>query len=49
MTDAELILASRTDPAEFREIYDRWAERLLGAHPVFRMDGTIVVAELCRR
>lgn len=29
MTDAELILASRTDPAAFRELYDRWAERLL--------------------
>jgi RNA polymerase sigma-70 factor (ECF subfamily) len=29
VTDAELILASRTDPAAFRELYDRWAERLL--------------------
>src|ERR671917_424366 len=29
MTDAELIAASRTDPAAFRELYDRWAERLL--------------------
>jgi RNA polymerase sigma factor (sigma-70 family) len=29
MTDAELILASRTDPAAFRELYDRWAERML--------------------
>ncbi len=29
MTDAELIVASRTDPAAFRELYDRWAERLL--------------------
>jgi RNA polymerase sigma factor (sigma-70 family) len=28
-TDAELILASRSDPAAFRELYDRWAERLL--------------------
>jgi RNA polymerase sigma-70 factor, ECF subfamily len=27
--DAELILASRNDPAAFRELYDRWAERLL--------------------
>ena len=27
--DAELILGSRTDPAAFRELYDRWAERLL--------------------
>jgi len=29
MTDAELILASRRDPHAFRELYDRWAERLL--------------------
>ena len=29
MTDAELIVASRTDPKAFRELYDRWAERLL--------------------
>jgi RNA polymerase sigma factor (sigma-70 family) len=29
VNDAELILASRTDPAAFRELYDRWAERLL--------------------
>jgi RNA polymerase sigma-70 factor (ECF subfamily) len=29
MTDAELIIASRTDPAAFRELYDRWAEKLL--------------------
>jgi RNA polymerase sigma-70 factor, ECF subfamily len=30
VTDAELIVASRSDPAAFRELYDRWAERLLG-------------------
>jgi RNA polymerase sigma factor (sigma-70 family) len=29
VNDAELILVSRTDPAAFRELYDRWAERLL--------------------
>jgi RNA polymerase sigma-70 factor (ECF subfamily) len=30
LTDAELILASqRDDPHAFRELYDRWAERLL--------------------
>lgn len=29
MTDAELIVASRHDPAAFRELYDRWADRLL--------------------
>ena len=28
-TDAELIVASRDDPLMFRELYDRWAERLL--------------------
>jgi RNA polymerase sigma-70 factor (ECF subfamily) len=28
-TDAELIVASRRDPAAFRELYDRWADRLL--------------------
>ncbi len=28
-SDAELILASGQDPAAFRELYDRWAERLL--------------------
>jgi RNA polymerase sigma-70 factor (ECF subfamily) len=27
--DAQLILASRDDPAAFRRLYDRWAERLL--------------------
>jgi RNA polymerase sigma-70 factor (ECF subfamily) len=29
VTDAELIVASRSDPAAFRELYDRWADRLL--------------------
>jgi RNA polymerase sigma-70 factor, ECF subfamily len=29
VTDAELISASRHDPAAFRELYDRWADRLL--------------------
>jgi DNA-directed RNA polymerase specialized sigma24 family protein len=29
LTDAELILASRDDPQAFRQLYDRWAERLL--------------------
>jgi RNA polymerase sigma-70 factor (ECF subfamily) len=29
MTDAELILASRRDPARFRELYDRLADDLL--------------------
>lgn len=28
-TDADLILASREDPRAFRELYDRWAEKLL--------------------
>jgi RNA polymerase sigma-70 factor (ECF subfamily) len=29
MTDAELIVASRKDPRAFRELYDRWADKLL--------------------
>ena len=29
MTDSELIVASKNDPAAFRELYDRWADRLL--------------------
>ncbi len=29
-SDAELILASRDDPRAFRELYDRWADDLLG-------------------
>ena len=29
MEDTQLILASREDPAAFRLLYDRWAERLL--------------------
>jgi RNA polymerase sigma factor (sigma-70 family) len=28
-SDAELIVASQTDPHAFRELYDRWAETLL--------------------
>jgi RNA polymerase sigma-70 factor, ECF subfamily len=28
-TDAQLLIASRDDPQAFRELYDRWAERLL--------------------
>lgn len=28
-TDAELLIASRDDPRAFRELYDRWAERML--------------------
>jgi RNA polymerase sigma-70 factor (ECF subfamily) len=28
-TDAELLVASRDDPRAFRELYDRWADRLL--------------------
>ena len=29
VSDAELIVASCDDPRVFRELYDRWAERLL--------------------
>jgi len=28
-TDAELLIASREDPHAFRELYDRWADKLL--------------------
>lgn len=28
-TDAELLIASRDDPHAFRELYDRWADKLL--------------------
>jgi RNA polymerase sigma-70 factor (ECF subfamily) len=28
-TDAELLIVSRDDPHAFRELYDRWADRLL--------------------
>jgi hypothetical protein len=36
-TDAELLIASRDDPRAFRELYDRWADRLL--HTVIVMKG----------
>jgi RNA polymerase sigma-70 factor (ECF subfamily) len=29
-SDNELLAAARDDPAAFRELYDRWAERILG-------------------
>lgn len=31
-TDAELVRAARTDPAAFRELYERYAERVHGYH-----------------
>src|SRR5919197_1669906 len=31
-TDAALLLAARTDPAAFRELYERYAERLHAFH-----------------
>jgi RNA polymerase sigma-70 factor (ECF subfamily) len=31
-TDAKLIRAARTDPHAFRELYDRYAERIYGYH-----------------
>jgi hypothetical protein len=31
-TDAALLLAARTDPAAFRELYERYAEALHGFH-----------------
>ncbi len=31
-SDADLLAAARSDPAAFRELYDRYAERVLGYH-----------------
>ena len=31
-TDAALLLAARTDPGAFRELYERYAEQLHGFH-----------------
>jgi len=45
LTDAELIIASRDDPRAFRELYDRWAERLL-AYFVQRVLDAEVAADL---
>ena len=45
MTDAELIVASRRDPQPFRELYDRWAERLL-AYLYVRTQNAEVAADL---
>jgi RNA polymerase sigma factor (sigma-70 family) len=45
LTDAELIVASRTDPRVFRAVYDRWAERLL-AYFVQRVLDAEVAADL---
>jgi RNA polymerase sigma factor (sigma-70 family) len=43
--DAQLILASRDDPAAFRLLYDRWAERLL-AYFYVRVRDPDVAADL---
>jgi RNA polymerase sigma-70 factor (ECF subfamily) len=45
VTDAELIVASRRDPQAFRELYDRWAERLL-AYFYVRTRNAEVAADL---
>src|SRR6266536_2128349 len=31
-SDAALLVAARTDPGAFRELYDRYAQRVLGYH-----------------
>jgi RNA polymerase sigma-70 factor (ECF subfamily) len=31
-SDAALLAAARTDPGAFRELYDRYADRVLGYH-----------------
>ena len=45
MEDARLILASQRDPAAFRLLYDRWAERLLPYFSV-RVRAAEVAADL---
>lgn len=45
VSDAELIVASCDDPRVFRELYDRWAERLL-AYFVQRVLDAEVAADL---
>jgi RNA polymerase sigma-70 factor (ECF subfamily) len=40
-SDAQLILASGTDPAAFRELYDRWAEPLLAYFYRRVLDGEV--------
>jgi RNA polymerase sigma-70 factor, ECF subfamily len=45
VTDAELVVASRRDPQAFRELYDRWAERLL-AYFYVRTQNAEVAADL---
>jgi RNA polymerase sigma factor (sigma-70 family) len=45
LDDTQLILASREDPAAFRLLYDRWAERLLAYFSV-RVRDPEVAAEL---
>ena len=45
MNDAQLLIASRTDPARFRELYDRLAEDVL-AHLYQRVLDPEVAADL---
>jgi len=44
-SDEELLVASREDPAAFRELYDRWAEQIL-AYFVRRVLDVEVAADL---
>jgi RNA polymerase sigma-70 factor, ECF subfamily len=41
LRDAELIVASRHDPHAFRELYDRWAERLLAYFYIRVLDAEV--------
>jgi DNA-directed RNA polymerase specialized sigma24 family protein len=41
VTDAELIAASRRDPGAFRELYGRWADRLLAYFYVRVLDAEV--------
>jgi hypothetical protein len=49
MTDAELIVASRTDPTRFRELYDRLADGLLGYFYVRVLDAEVAADLLAVR
>ena len=45
-TDAELLIASRDDAHAFRELYDRWADRLLAYFYRRTLDAEVAGAEL---
>jgi hypothetical protein len=48
-TDAELLIASRDDPRAFRELYDRWADRLLAYFYRRVLDAEVAARRAARR